>query len=586
MKKLFILIGITFSTIVQGQNSYVISNNNLKTLVDYSGILFNDVNGYPGLKTDNDVSLIFQAYPWVLGAKNNQIKGFDPKNTSIKYGPVMNSNYYNANSGNWMRVWHVTKSEIMNHYYNYNQPGYIIPNAILEWPAHGNTSLGQAVNLASFYDRDGNGVYNPTNGDFPIIRGDECVFYIVNDGYQTTGNSLAAGLELHVMVYTYTCSAYNVLNNAVFVNYRIFNRSNSPLENIYFGMFSDFDLGNPEDDYIGTDVKHGAVYAYNSDGFDENLNGMNSFGHYPGMAAVTILGGFNQVSDGLDNPVSTNYSVVENQNGISYSALGKGYQDGIIDNERLGAKFSGTFYRADQNPNPVYYYPNSAVDIYMRLKGLWTDGTSFYYGGFGHASSPGALDNGLIPCRFLYSGNTDPANYNTYGITPLISNWTQNLALGTPTDQSSFISSGPGTIQPNEFADFDVAFVYANNIVYGNPMGAWGNLQTILQGVHQYFEMNATPCGNQMVGINLINEPEINFEIYPNPATDNITIKVSAELMNASVEIYDSFGRIVYTGRIGSMHAEFSISGLSMGYYLIKISNDKYTSLQKLSVVN
>ncbi|PIZ05521.1 MAG: hypothetical protein COY57_06840, partial [Flavobacteriales bacterium CG_4_10_14_0_8_um_filter_32_5] len=48
-----------------------------------------------------------------------------------------------------------------------NFPGYQIPDVILNWPAHGDPSLGQDWHLAPFYDRDGDDFYDPSQGDYP-----------------------------------------------------------------------------------------------------------------------------------------------------------------------------------------------------------------------------------------------------------------------------------------------------------------------------------------------------------------------------------------------------------------------------------
>ena len=51
---------------------------------------------------------------------------------------------------------------------NKNFPDYQIPVSILEWPAHGDVTLGQDEYLAPFYDRNQDGHYDPVNdGDYP-----------------------------------------------------------------------------------------------------------------------------------------------------------------------------------------------------------------------------------------------------------------------------------------------------------------------------------------------------------------------------------------------------------------------------------
>ncbi|MDB4534544.1 T9SS C-terminal target domain-containing protein, partial [Vicingaceae bacterium] len=85
-------------------------------------------------------------------------------------------------------------------------PGYQIPDAILNWPAHGNVSLGEDWHLAPFYDRDGDDFYDPNSGDYPKydligdidcrttrdvrLYGDTTVWFVFNDKgnvHQETG---------------------------------------------------------------------------------------------------------------------------------------------------------------------------------------------------------------------------------------------------------------------------------------------------------------------------------------------------------------------------------------------------------------
>ena len=56
---------------------------------------------------------------------------------------------------------------------SFSFPGYSIPNSILDWPTHGDISKNQDFYLATFYDKDGDGIYNTNNGDYPCIKGDQ-----------------------------------------------------------------------------------------------------------------------------------------------------------------------------------------------------------------------------------------------------------------------------------------------------------------------------------------------------------------------------------------------------------------------------
>ena len=46
-------------------------------------------------------------------------------------------------------------------------PDYSIPKSITDWPAHGSQSAGQAKYLAPFFDANGDGNYDPKQGDYP-----------------------------------------------------------------------------------------------------------------------------------------------------------------------------------------------------------------------------------------------------------------------------------------------------------------------------------------------------------------------------------------------------------------------------------
>ena len=79
---------------------------------------------------------------------------------------------YIAWGKNWWRNKHfkINRSEVEEYYDRKvlnDDPTYIIPPSILEWPAHGDQTQGQDEFLAPFYDSNGNGLYEPYDGDYP-----------------------------------------------------------------------------------------------------------------------------------------------------------------------------------------------------------------------------------------------------------------------------------------------------------------------------------------------------------------------------------------------------------------------------------
>ncbi len=171
---------------------------------------------------------------------------------------------------NWNRIWSVKKSDIDFHRANYQTPNYVVPQDILDWP--GNGPVGCSPILAPFFDKDGDGLYEPIEGDYPKIKGDQAVYFIFNDnkGKHTQypgGEPLK--VEVHGMAWA-KISTNPFLNQATFVSYSVFNRSTTDYYDVKVSQFSDYDIGNPDDDYMATDTLRNLVYCYNADENDGN----------------------------------------------------------------------------------------------------------------------------------------------------------------------------------------------------------------------------------------------------------------------------------------------------------------------------
>ncbi len=81
-----------------------------------------------------------------------------------------------------------------------------------------------------------------------------------------------------------------------------------------------------------------------------------------------------------------------------------------------------------------------------------------------------------------------------------------------------------------------------------------------------------------------INKTEINesIKVFPNPSSGNFSIFLDNWTGKINVEIYETQGRLIYTTDIESNRYE--IENLSIGVYLLKLSNDKYIAFKKLFV--
>ncbi|MBD3637809.1 MAG: T9SS type A sorting domain-containing protein [Crocinitomicaceae bacterium] len=410
---------------------------------------------------------------------------------------------------------------------------YEIPLSILEWPAHGDPSLGQNYYLAPFYDRDQDGNYNPYNGDYPwydiekelnctvdrtvTLYGDQTIWWVMNDKgnihTETGGDPL--GMEIRCQAFAFATN--DEVNNMTFYNYELVNRSTQTLYGTYFGVFIDGALGGPNDDYVGCDVSRGLGYTYNGDNVDETMGGFLGYGANPPAAGVDFFEGPYQDDDGVDNPLTTNYTQAITEKGIPYSGLGIGYGDGIVDNERMGMRrflyynnFGGGGLNAQTDPQ-------SGQDYYNYLSGFWKDGTAFVYGGSGHPASNGALP--AIESDYMFPGSSDSLGWGTGGIPQ--QPWTEQTAGNVPYDRRFAQSSGPFVLQPGAVNNITYGICWARAVA-GDPFESVNELRKaddkaqalfdncfkVLDGPHAP-ELSVQEMENELI-ISLYNEPTSN----------------------------------------------------------------------------
>ncbi len=369
MKQFYLLLLITSTLTSLNLNAQVtdafkfLDINNMKIPLFSRGDIFR-----PGINNSHIAQMpkgeitktIFTQNMWLGGRdQHNELRiaaqlftQNDLGNIEYAIGPASHSNVQEFES-KYNHVWKVNKTEIEEHIANYNNPTYIIPEDILNWPAHGDIAHGEASNLAPFVDVNSNGMYEPNLGDYPKIRGNQALFAMFNDVNPDDLNSggQKAYVEVHVMLYGYTDPYTDFLENSYFVHYDIYNRSeNLTYTDFYTAHFLDFDLGYPFDDYIGTHVTKNIAYVYNGDADDEGFFG---YGEKPPAFGWALL----------------------NQDFLSTRMI----------NYLIDAK-SG--------------YPFTSLEKYYVMQGLFKDGSPVYHGNTGWT--------GEETTKFIFSGSSHP----------------------------------------------------------------------------------------------------------------------------------------------------------------------------------
>ena len=238
----------------------------------------------------------------------------------------------------------VSKQEIDYHIANYTSPGYIVPQSILNWPAHGDISAGASLYLAPFVDADNNGFYTPETGDYPCIRGDRAVYLIMNDKARSSNCGLpknlnGMGLELHYMFYQY--ETMPELKNTIFCHLRMINRSTETYFNFKSSIYLNGQIGDPSDDFAGTNSSRSMIYTYNGNAIDQSNNSQNGYGNKPPAVGVVSLNHQINRSRVFEDFYNYNYTMPVYQSDFWNCMNGK-YYDGTEDPIQFG--FDGNPY--------------------------------------------------------------------------------------------------------------------------------------------------------------------------------------------------------------------------------------------------
>lgn len=308
MKKLHLTLCFIVFLTLYSNAQVILDHNNVSANISSSGTFFNNFNaGLAGYEVPkgSGLSTIFGAQ-FMFGAQdvNGSIYitsgGYPNYPSDIFSGPISTAYSDSTYINRWKdKVWKICKGDIDQFRLwwlcNNGQltsgcdtvtaPNLEALNAIYDWPAHGDVSVGESYWLAPFYDFNSDGHYNPDDGDYPLIKGCCATYMIQNDAagshtYSNTQDSM--GIEVHTMIYQYNTA--DEINDATFIDVTVYNRG---LVNYYMfkmGLLVDADLGNYSDDYFGCDSSQNVMYFYNADNFDENGYELNP----PALGIISI----------------------------------------------------------------------------------------------------------------------------------------------------------------------------------------------------------------------------------------------------------------------------------------------------------
>lgn len=352
----------------------------------------------------------------------------------------------------WDKFFVVTGAEIDQHLANYNKAKLagipydpaLIPRGVKGWPAKGNEfffdvhlfDLPTATQgLAGYWDADGDGLYTPENGDYPVIeiRGctdnpqypDEMTFWIYNDAGNTHDESNGDKIQMEVQVQAFAYVSSDQLNDMTFQRYKLINRAVESIDSTFFAMWVDPDLGCHLDDYVGCDTLRSLAYIYNEDAVDGS----------PGTTCPSGNGSVNTYGENV--PI-----------------LGVDYFRGPTDENgnEIGMS-SFTYYNNGGvgSPPPGTTDPSNAVEYYNYLTGSWRDGSPFTAGG-------DAYQEPTQPLKYAFTeAPNDPTGWSMC---------TAGLPFG---DRRTIQASGPFRLDPGAVNELIIGVVWVADQNYPCP---------------------------------------------------------------------------------------------------------------------
>lgn len=240
-----------------------------------------------------------------------------------------------------------------------------------EWPANEG---------APYTDVNHNGIYEPSI-DIPGIPGaDQTLWHVSNDmdviRMISLYGSQSMGIEMQRTIWAY--NRPGPLGNMIFTDHKLINKSGYAVNNMYLALWSDPDVGNAGDDFIGCDTLMSLGFAYNAASIDQ-IYGLHPpasgydflQGPIVPSSGDTAIFGFKR-KPGFKNLPMTSFNMFINANTI-YLDPPQGTYAGTTQwyNLMQGLSLNGTPILNPQTRKVTkYYFAGDPV-----LSSGWTDGT-------------------------------------------------------------------------------------------------------------------------------------------------------------------------------------------------------------------
>ena len=215
------------------------------------------------------------------------------------------------------------------------------------------------VEMGAPLDADGN----------PALIGDQLIWCVYNDmGERAQFNTPKLGVEIRQSVWAFDRA--DAIGDMMFFKWQMTNKSAYDWDETYFVIWTDPDVGDGWDDFVGCDTTQGLGYAYNANDDDQ------TYGSAPPAIGIDFFQG-----PIIDSPGET----VTLPNGS------------VLTDKKMLKMTSFIYYNNNDSPQGD---PQTGSDAWNYMRGIWRDGTPITYGGTG-------TDPNSTPTRFMFTGDPE-----------------------------------------------------------------------------------------------------------------------------------------------------------------------------------
>lgn len=454
-------------------------------------------------------------------------------------GPYDNNNVGNFSDPDlcqdWDILFKVDKKDIDAFKQDFADNGELnnpIPESIRGWPARRNPffmdihgfSLPNTV-LAPFIDINGNGIYNPIEGDYPNINdADQGVWWVMqtNGHINVCTGSDNLNVEIHILAHT-----YNEFDQSTFYDIDIISMDEQIVDSLFFSYWLDCSSLCAED-LIGSMPEEDFAFFYGNDESSNQCAGSPNLRH-------TLMG-----VKQLKGPLAPR--IINSENELVYPDISI-EADTFVEQRLSSVKH---YYRFSPTTELFEADPQTTNQYYNLMQGKWRDGSD-------------QIINGIVN-PFAFPGNPSNQEENDYAMC----NEEERIE-----DIRLNINCGPFRMQPG--STHRLSYV-VTRVDYDNVRCADVNvLGERIEEIENFYRNFITTSAHPVLKSNN------NVFVQPNPARDIVSFALDEgnELIE-QIEIFDLSGKsILNMDDQSQSKLEVSIASLNAGTYFYVLISDK-----------